>query len=563
MPSSSALLLSFFSLLHIVTPLQKRDVTATLADGSTVIGYEAEGLSTFQGIPYAQPPVGDLRLRPPQPITTPLGTIDATKDAKACPQLVLNLNSSSLVESVAGQLVNTPFGQTTLNAGEDCLTLNVIAPPDAKPGDNLPVAYWMFGGAFEVGWSGLFNGSSYVTDSIAQNKPIIWVAVNYRVAGFGLMPGKELLAEGSTNLALRDQRLGLEWVADNIAQFGGDPDKVVIYGESAGSISCSLQMTLYGGNNTYKGKPLFRGAIMDSGSVIPYAAVDAPQAQQVFDQVANAGGCGSASDKLACLRALNYDDFLDAATNVPTFFDYNGGQLSYAPRVDGDVVPDTVDVLTATGQYAKVPFIIGDQEDEGTLFSLGQTNLSTTDELVTFLNQFYYPQSSRSIVQGFVDTYPDDISDGSPYGTGIFWNVYGQFKHLAAVLGDQLFTLQRRRVLHYNLVNGGAPAWTYLATYFYGTPILGTFHASDILHGFDYLGDTDAKKLQHAYYLSFINTLDPNNGTNSDYTTWPQWTEDGREILMMDNSESYEVGQDNFREESYQYLLANISNMRT
>lgn len=211
MPSFSSLIRTVFLFVHAAASLQKRDVTATLADGSTVIGYEAEGLSTFQGIPFAQPPVGQLRLRPPQPITTPLGTIDATQDAKACPQLVANLNSSSLVESVAAQLINTAFGQRALNAGEDCLTLNIIAPPDAQPGDNLPVVVWYFGGAFELGWSSLFNGSSYVADSIAQNKPIVWVAVNYRVAGFGLMPGKEILAEGSANLALRDQRLGMFW----------------------------------------------------------------------------------------------------------------------------------------------------------------------------------------------------------------------------------------------------------------------------------------------------------------------------------------------------------------
>jgi carboxylesterase type B len=192
-----------------VCSLQKRDIRATLADGTTVIGYEAEGLDTFQGIPYAQPPVGNLRLRPPQPLTTPLGTVDATQTAKACPQLVVNVNSSSLLESVAGSLINTPFGQNTLlGASEDCLTLNVIKPPNAAPGDNLPVIYWIFGGGFELGWSSLFNGSSFVADSIAMGKPVVWVAVNYRVGGFGLMPGKELLAEGSTNLALRDQRLG-------------------------------------------------------------------------------------------------------------------------------------------------------------------------------------------------------------------------------------------------------------------------------------------------------------------------------------------------------------------
>lgn len=129
-----------------------------------------------------------------------------------------------------------------------------------------------------------------------------------------------------------------------------------------------------------------------------------------------------------------------------------------APRPDGDILQDTVDVLSASGRYARVPFIIGDQEDEGTLFSLTQTNLSTTDDMVTYLNDFYFPQTDRSIVEGYVNSYPDSSSAGSPYGTGPFNDVYPQFKRLASLLGDQLFTLQRRRVLQYNAQLGGPPA---------------------------------------------------------------------------------------------------------
>lgn len=162
-----------------------------------------------------------------------------------------------------------------------------------------------------------------------------------------------------------------------------------------------------------------------------------------------------------------------------------------------------------------------------------------------------------------MSTYPDDPTQGSPYDTGLLNIEYPQYKRLAAILGDQLFTLQRRRTLALNEVNQGAQTWAYQAEYFYGTPVLGTFHASDILHGFDLLGDTNPKALQHAYYLSFVNTLDPNNGTDAAYTVWPAWTEAGRELLLMDNTETYVVGVDDFREESYQFLLENIENLRT
>lgn len=134
----------------------------------------------------------------------------------------------------------------------------------------------------------MYDGTSLVADSVAQGKPIIFVAVNYRVGGFGFLPGKEVLADGAANLGLLDQRLGLQWVADNIAAFGGDPEKVTIWGESAGSISVLDQMALYDGDNTYKGKPLFRGGIMNSGSVVPTDPVDGTKGQAIYDTVSAA-----------------------------------------------------------------------------------------------------------------------------------------------------------------------------------------------------------------------------------------------------------------------------------
>ena len=131
----------------------------------------------------------------------------------------------------------------------------------------------------------MYDGTSIVADSVAQGKPVIFVAVNYRVGGFGFLPGKEVLADGSANLGLLDQRLGLQWVADNIAAFGGDPDKVTIWGESAGAISVMDQMLLYNGDHTYKGKTLFRAGIMNSGSIVPADPVVCPKGQLIYDTV--------------------------------------------------------------------------------------------------------------------------------------------------------------------------------------------------------------------------------------------------------------------------------------
>ena len=229
-----------------------------------VIGYQTE---EFPGIPFALPPTGDRRLKPPVPITKPMGKFDAKTTGKVCPQLVFSTDPSVAEPfKILASVAELPEIHAITTQSEDCLVLNVHRPVGTTVGDNLPVLYWIFGGGFELGWNTMYQGSAWVDESIIQKQPIIVVTVNYRVGGYGFLAGKELHEEGSTNLGLLDQRLGLQWVSDNIEAFGGDPTKVTIWGESAGAISVFDQMAAYDGNNTYKGKPLFRGAMMNSGT---------------------------------------------------------------------------------------------------------------------------------------------------------------------------------------------------------------------------------------------------------------------------------------------------------
>jgi carboxylesterase type B len=571
--ASAALLLLCSSLTSAapterpVERLNPRGGPSVKIASGTIVGSSALGVDSFQGIPFAQPPVGQLRLKPPQPLTSSLGTFDATGNAKACPQMFASDNSSEFLQQVLSTVQNTQLFQAVIPQSEDCLTVNVYRPTGATSSSKLPVMFWIFGGGFELGWSGMYNPTELMLNAAARGQPFVFVAVNYRVGGFGFMPGKEILADGSSNLGLLDQRLGLQWAADNVAAFGGDPSKVTIWGESAGAISILDQMVLYNGDNTYKGKPLFRGAIMDSGSIVPADPVDCPKGQVVFDTVVSAAGCSSSSDKLACLRALPYDKFLAAANAPPGILSYNSIALSYLPRPDGTVLSDSPDLLIQSGKYAAVPFINGDQEDEGTLFSLFQSNLTTETQLIDYLANIFFHDATRDQIAGLVATYPADPAAGSPFRTGILNQIYPEFKRLAAILGDAAFTLVRRATLAGTSANHpDVPSWSYIASYDYGTPILGTFHGGDLLQVFYGLLPDYASASVQAYYFNFLYNLDPNNyaGVGGDvaitaaltkFQSWPQWSA-GQEVMNFANVGAKIIA-DNFRNDSYSYLLAN------
>lgn len=410
----------------------------------------------------------------------------------------------------------------------------------------------------------MYDGTGLVNYGVEIGKPFVFVAVNYRVGGFGFMPGKEIEEEGSGNAGLLDQRMGLEWVADNIAAFGGDPEKVTIWGESAGAISVFSQMALFDGDNTYNGNPLFRGGIMSSGTVVPTKPLSSDRGQAVYDQVAKAGGCSDADNSLDCLRELSYEDFLNAATSVPHLLSYNSLALSYLPRPDGRTLTDSADALVLDGKYAAVPMIIGDMEDEGTLFGLFQPNLTSTEQLAGYLKDYYFEDVTTDQLTELINTYGDGVSavkDGSPFGTGLLNEVFPGFKRRAAILGDLVFTLSRRLVLLSTTgLKGDVPSWSYLMSQNYGTPILGTFHGSDILQVFFGVYDNYAAKSMRSYFINFAHSLDPNGDGDTGFPDWPRWSE-GHKLAHVSAGKS-ELLDDDFREDSFNWLAANVNSLR-
>jgi carboxylesterase type B len=177
----TSLIFSFLASTVSSLPLEQRDLfpQVTINDG-TVKGSSLLGVDSFKGIPFAQPPVGELRLKAPLPLNSSYGTISAIGVPAACPQFYAQVQSQQLLSNVLGTLLNTPLLQAVTSQNEDCLTVNVQRPSDVDPNVKLPVLFWIFGGGFELGGSQQYDGTSIVQRSIANGEPVIFVAVNYR-----------------------------------------------------------------------------------------------------------------------------------------------------------------------------------------------------------------------------------------------------------------------------------------------------------------------------------------------------------------------------------------------
>lgn len=221
--------LPLFGLLatSLASPIQTGP-SVTIRNG-TVIGRSNNHIDSFMGIPYVKPPVGNLRLRAPQPFDTPFGTVILPETPDACVNMDMSSPDTTGLPEEAAEVIKHLSANFTGPSSENCLTLNIQRPSGTKPGTKLSVLFWIHGGGFELGTAQWYDGTAIVNKSVQGGQPIIFVGVQYRLNAFGFLNGKELQQEGATNLGLRDQRKAMEWVAENIAAFGGDPSKVTIW----------------------------------------------------------------------------------------------------------------------------------------------------------------------------------------------------------------------------------------------------------------------------------------------------------------------------------------------
>ncbi|KAK8057627.1 hypothetical protein PG996_011564 [Apiospora saccharicola] len=365
------LLTGFSALLPVLAsvaganPVSKRacssDLKVQLQNGTVngVVDPATPGVRQFLGIPYAQPPLGDLRFAPPQPLATPYGEFNATQLPRSCIQYATknpNIYNQLVPEFLPGG-VDSPGP-----ISEDCLTVSVWAPRGTTRKD-LPVIMFIFGGSFQYGGEDI----PYLIPAewVQRTQDHIVVTFNYRLNIFGY-PNAAGIPTEEQNPGLLDQRFAVEWVRDNIAAFGGDPKRIGLWGESAGAISVGT----YG--YAYPQDPIVNTFLMDSGSeffppsVLYISTLD--KRHTSFSIVAANVGCGSLSpaEELACMRKV------DALTIINFLQQYQDSfaqpPITFIPIVDGRTFFLDYNARAQAGKIAKLPTLIGTNAQEGVAF---------------------------------------------------------------------------------------------------------------------------------------------------------------------------------------------------
>ncbi|USP77594.1 hypothetical protein yc1106_04868 [Curvularia clavata] len=383
-----------------------------------VQGIARNDIEIFLGIPYAQDTSGKNRFKPPIPYEyDPSKPIDATKPGPACPQPL--------------GVLFAPLGLGNITeTSEDCLNLNIARPKaeDREGKGPLPVLVWIHGGSF---WFGSNTEPTTAPDgmikqSVENGQPIMHVAMNYRLGFFGFGNSDSLKQEGSMNAGLRDQRAAIEWVRDNIAAFGGDPERITIAGQSSGGLAIGMHIMAYGGE-----KPLpFQQGIAQSQSLEP--GITGTFARDAMAAVVDYVGCNTTSldapETIECLRGLDTQTLFNASeATYQSDISHNIGDI-WLPQVDGDFLPAPPSQLIAEGRFGNATFMSGWMEGDLNVYT--NTSIATDKDTYDFVRG-YLPGMSEELLSELLDMYPVE-----EFGTSV--NLTQEFYRSARIFRDIL-----------------------------------------------------------------------------------------------------------------------------
>ncbi|KAF7366360.1 Carboxylic ester hydrolase [Mycena sanguinolenta] len=510
---------------------------------TTVIGSDIPllGGEFFGGIPYAEPPIGDLRFARPVPKFSlgNLSTFDATQFGPSCIQ------------------PPSAFTPADLTVSEDCLTINVFRPADLTSDASVPVMVWIFGGSFFTGTPVTFNASSLVARSVSRGTPIIYVSFSYRLGPLGFPQSSAAASQGILNLGLRDQILALEWVQSNIVSFGGDPSKVTVFGQSAGAVSVSL---LY---LTPNFKSLARAAIFESGQAGTTGIFKADKSIDQWNIFVNSTPtcAGNSEDAFACLRAATTDELL-AAENAALLATV--GEFPFFPVLDGPdgLIPELPSDLLASPWCGAEIFLAQKFSSQisfpGTLFVAASSAINSTAQIVDQLNSSFYPCGSASALQNAMNMllklYPDIPALGCPFDTGNdTFGISPIFKQAAALIGDIVIQAPRRFWSQTSSSKGTA-VYSYIFTdpQPENPPFLGVAHLSEIPYVYGDItiaangtGPGTLSEIMQDYWLSFATSLDPNDGKGAPRPHWELYR--AKKNVLQLNSSNTGMISDDFR----------------
>ena len=435
---------------------------------------EEGGARAFLGIPYAKPPLGELRFQPPEPAARWRGERQATEFGPSCMQ-----NPGAL--SATGEL------------SEDCLTVNVYSPQNPDYG-SLPVMVFIHGGAFVAGGSNQYDGWR-----LAEEYGTVVVTLNYRLGALGFLSHPELDLEmgvpQSGNLALKDQQLALKWVQQNIAAFGGDPARVTLFGESAGSMSACVHMVAPGSQN------LASAFILESAVCVGGLPLNSKPQSDAVGEALMQNFCAEAADPLACLREVPAAELVAWGADAGIF------GAGWAPTVvpESDILPAPPVALIEAGQYNQGPVIVGTNRNEWGLFQLigAADSVADTAGLYQYIDGTYPPALATPLKALYAP--PSDALANAK---------------LVELITDQVFRCPAREFAR-RVQAMGSDVWLYSFDH------LPAFHAMELPYVFGNPSATLAPVLNEAvraavqgYWTQFAYSGDPNQPP---LPLWPKY----------------------------------------